>query len=105
MALGFSGKFQLLALGAIRLCEVQTALYRKIRDFRGDAPPELSRRWRGVPDRGNPLVRYVPWWIIAATALALVAIAFVLCNSLLDRYAAPVQEALAKSGLEGFTAT
>jgi type VI secretion system protein ImpK len=103
MAFGFAGKYQLLERGTVRLAEIQTALYRKIRDFRGVAPPELSRHWQGVTDRRNPLVRYVPWWIVAATALALVAIAFVLCNSLLDRYAAPVQEALAKSGLEGFS--
>jgi type VI secretion system protein ImpK len=103
MALGFVGKFQLLERGASRLAEVQVALYRQIRDFRGVAPPELSRHWRGVTDRRNPLVRYIPWWMVAVTALALVVIAFVLCNSLLDRYSAPVQEALAKSGLEGFT--
>jgi len=102
LALGFSGKYQLLERGPQRLAEAQTALYRKIRDFRGTAPAELSRHWRGVTDRRNPLVRYVPWWIVAETALALVTIAFVLCNSLVGRYSAPVQEALAKSGLEGF---
>jgi type VI secretion system protein ImpK len=103
MAFGFCGKYQLLDRGHVRLAEVQTATYRKIRDIRGAAPAELSRHWRGVSDKRNPLIRYIPWWIVAATALALVAIAFVLCNALLDRYAAPVQEALAKSGLEGFT--
>lgn len=105
MAFGFAGKYQLLERGHVRLAEVQSALYRKIRDYRGVAPPELSRHWRGVSDRRNPLIRYVPWWIVAATALALVAITFVLCNALLDRYASPVQEALAKSGLEGFSET
>jgi type VI secretion system protein ImpK len=103
MAFGFCGKYQLLDRGHVRLAEVQTATYRQIRDLRGVAPAELSRHWRGVSDRRNPLIRYVPWWIVAATALALVAISFVLCNALLDRYASPVQEALAKSGLEGFT--
>jgi len=103
MAFGFAGKYQVLERGHVRLAEVQTALYRQIRDYRGAAPAELSQHWRGVTDRRNPLIRYVPWWIVAATALALVAIAFVLCNALLNRYAAPVQEALAKSGLEGFT--
>ena len=103
MALGFCGKFQLLERGAHRLAEVQSGVYRKIRDFRGVAPPELSSHWRGVSDRRNPLARYIPWWIVAATALALIAISFVLCNSLLNRYSSPVQEALAKSGLEGFT--
>jgi type VI secretion system protein ImpK len=103
MAFGFSGKYQLLDRGHVRLAEVQTTTYRQIRELRGVPPPELSRHWRGVSDRRNPLIRYVPWWIVAATALALVAITFVLCNALLDRYAAPVQETLAKSGLEGFT--
>lgn len=63
LALGFCGKYQLLERGPQRLAEVQTALYRTIRDFRGTAPPELSRHWRGVTDRRNPLVRYIPWWI------------------------------------------
>ena len=43
---------------------------------RGAAPPELSLRWRGLEDRRNPLIRYVPWWVVGAAALAILAIAF-----------------------------
>ena len=37
----------------------------------GETPPaELSPRWRGLEDRRNPLIRYVPWWVVGAAALA-----------------------------------
>ena len=42
---------------------------------RGTPPPELSLRWRGLEDRRNPLIRYVPWWVVGAAALAMLAIA------------------------------
>ena len=34
-------------------------------------PADLSLRWRGLEDRRNPLIRYVPWWVVGAAALAI----------------------------------
>ncbi len=74
LAFGFAGKYQVAERGHARLAEVQQELYRRIRDQRGAPPPELSLRWRGLEDRRNPLIRYVPWWVVGAAALAILAI-------------------------------
>ena len=81
---------------------IQQDLYRKIRNHRGTPPPELSLRWRGLEDRRNPLIRYVPWWVVGAAALAVLAIAFTVYYASLANLAAPVHAELAKIGLEDF---
>ena len=86
--------------GHSQLADVQHDLYRKIREHRGAPPPELSLRWRGLQDRRNPLIRYVPWWVVGAAALAILAIAFVIYYARLGNAAAPVQAELAEVGLE-----
>lgn len=104
IALGFTGKYQVLDRGHARLAEVQQDLYRRIRDHRGAPPPELSLRWKGLEDRRNPLIRYVPWWVIGSAALAILGIAFVIYQTRLGSAAAPVQAALARVGIEDFNA-
>ena len=74
LAFGFAGKYQVLERGHEQLAEVQQDLYRKIREHRGAPPTELSLRWRGLEDRRNRLIRYVPWWVVGAAALAILAV-------------------------------
>jgi type VI secretion system protein ImpK len=104
MALGFAGKYQVMDRGHVRLADVQQGLYRKIRDHRGTPPAELSLRWQGLQDRRNPLIRYVPWWVVGAAALAIVAIAFVVYHGKLTDAATPVYAELAAIGVEDFNA-
>jgi type VI secretion system protein ImpK len=104
IALGFAGKYQVLERGHARLADVQQDLYRRIRDHRGTPQPDLSPRWKGLEDRRNPLIRYVPWWVVGAAALALLAIMFVIYHTRLGSVASPVQAALANVGLEDFNA-
>jgi len=102
LAFGFAGKYQVSDRGHERLGTIQQDLYRKIRNHRSTPPPELSLRWRGLEDQRNPLIRYVPWWVIGAAALAVLAIAFTIYYANLATLAAPVHAELAKIGLEGF---
>jgi type VI secretion system protein ImpK len=102
VALGFAGKYQVSERGHARLAEVQHEAYRKIRTHRGQAAPELSLRWKGLEDRRNPLIRYVPWWVVGAAALALLAITFIIYHARLGNAASPVHEELAKVGTEVF---
>lgn len=102
IAFGFAGKYQLQERGHERLAEVQQDLYRKIRSHRGTASSDLSLRWRGLEDRRNPLIRYVPWWVVGAAVLALLAIAYTVYYANLGGLAAPVHAELAKVGLEEF---
>jgi type VI secretion system protein ImpK len=104
LAFGFTGKYQVLERGHDRLATVQQDLYRRIRNHRGTPAADLSLRWRGLEDRRNPVVQYVPWWVAAAAALAIVTIAFTTYYTRLARAAAPVHAELAQLGLEDFSA-
>lgn len=103
LALGFAGKYQVMPRGHEQLADVQQTLYRKIRNHRSPPPSELSLRWRGLEDRRNPLIRYVPWWVVGAASLAILAIVFTAYYAGLARVAAPVHAELAKIGLEDFS--
>jgi type VI secretion system protein ImpK len=103
VAFGFAGKYDVVERGHARLADVQHALYRKIHTYRGAAPPELSPRWQGVQDRRNRLIRYIPWWVVGAAALAILAIAFTVYYSRLGSAASPIHAALANIGREEFT--
>jgi type VI secretion system protein ImpK len=102
IALGFTGKYQVLDRGHSRLAEVQQGLYRAIRSHRGAAPQDLSLRWQGLQDRRNRLIRYVPWWVVGAGALALLAITFAVYYARLGSAAAPIHAELARIGTEAF---
>ena len=103
LAFGFAGKYQVSDRGHSQLSDVQHDLYRRIRDHRGASPTDLSLRWKGLQDRRNPLIRYVPWWVVGAASLAILAIVYTLLIVWLGSAASPVKAELAKVGLEGFT--
>lgn len=102
LAFGFAGKYQVKDRGHEQLADVQHALYRRIRTLRSAPEPELSLRWRGLEDRRNPVIRYVPWWVVAAAALAIAAVTFTVYYAALARSAAPIQVTLANLGRDGF---
>ena len=98
LAFGFAGKYQVADRGHARLSDIQHDLYRRIRDYRGAPPAELSLRWKGLQDRRNPVIRYVPWWVVGAAALAIVVIAYTVYLVKLGTAAAPVHEHLYQLG-------
>lgn len=102
LALGFTGKFQMLERGQDQLTDLQRDLYRKIQDLRGPAPSELSLHWRGLQDQRSRLVRYVPSWVVAVAAIAVLALAFVFYDTWLSQQADPIERKLAQVGLEQF---
>lgn len=104
IAFGFAGKYQIQERGQEQLQQVQHDLYRKIRDYRGQSAPELSLHWRGLEDRRNPLTRHLPWWLVGLAALAILAIVFTGYYASLAGTADPINAALAKVGLEEFSA-
>ena len=102
LALGFTGKYHMLDRGQEQLADLQRNLFRTIRNHRGSAATELSVQWRGLEDRRNRLVRYVPWWVVVAAAVALLAVTFVVYYSRLATQADPLQAKLAQVGIEDF---
>jgi type VI secretion system protein ImpK len=99
LALGFAGKFQVAERGHARLAEVQTDLFRRIRTYRGVPPPELSLHWRGMHDRRNPVIRYVPWWVVGAFTLLVLTGTFIFYHLRLAALSAPIDNRLAHVGL------
>jgi type VI secretion system protein ImpK len=104
LSMGFAGKYQVAEQGQARLAEIRHDLYARIRLFRGNPATELSLRWQGVQDRRNPVVRYVPWWVVGAASLAMLALALIFFHVRLGQRAASVHAELAKVGLGDFTA-
>lgn len=100
LALGFAGKYAIEAGGQARLADIQEELYRRIKPIRGLAAEELSPAWRGIEDRRNPLIRYVPLWVIAVAGLALVVGAFLYFFAKLNAESAPLSARLAAVGIE-----
>jgi type VI secretion system protein ImpK len=102
LALGFTGKYQMMERGHEQLADLQHKLYRTIQSQRGMAPPDLSLQWRGLEDQRNRLIRYVPWWVVVAAALAIMGVTFAVYYSKLANQAQPLHERLAQIGIEDF---
>jgi type VI secretion system protein ImpK len=100
LALGFGGRYQIEAGGRAKLADIQEDLYRRIKEQRAPAAQELAPHWRGVEDRRNPLVRYVPLWVIATAAACVLLGAFLFFYTRLNDAAAPLNAQLARIGLE-----
>ncbi|HEX7129567.1 MAG TPA: type IVB secretion system protein IcmH/DotU [Rhodanobacteraceae bacterium] len=100
LALGFAGRYQIEAGGRARLADIQEDLYQRIRSQRTAAPAELSPHWRGIEDRRNPVVRYVPLWVIVAAAACILLGVFLFFFTRLNTFSAPISEQAAKIGLE-----
>jgi type VI secretion system protein ImpK len=66
LSLGFVGRYRVMDDGRTRLEDEREQLYRIIRSQRGDPERGLSGRWQGVVHARNPLIRYVPIWVVAA---------------------------------------
>jgi type VI secretion system protein ImpK len=102
LALGFTGKYQMLERGHEQLADLQHNLHRTIQGQRGAAPPDLSLQWRGLEDRRNRLIRYVPWWVVVAAALAILGVTFAVYYTRLANQASPLHERLAQIGIDDF---
>jgi len=66
LSLGFEGKYRVQQRGKEQLQDIRENLYQVIQRQRGDYDKELSFQWQGITDKRNPLVKYVPFWVIAA---------------------------------------
>ena len=100
LALGFEGKYRLDERGNARLTEIRETLYRRLESLRDSIEPELSPRWKGVEDRRNAVLRFVPLWVVAAACAAQLVGAYLFFDSKLATQAEPVSAALARVGLE-----
>jgi type VI secretion system protein ImpK len=90
LSLGFQGKYGVGERGRGELEELQNKVYAIIRTQRGEFERDLSPRWQGVEDRRNPLMRYVPLWVVGAVAAVLLLGIYMGFRLSLARHADPV---------------
>jgi type VI secretion system protein ImpK len=102
LALGFTGKYQMMDRGHEQLADLQHNLHRTIQNQRGAAPADVSLQWRGLEDQRSRLIRYVPWWVVVAAALAIVGVMFGVYYTKLANQAQPLHARLAQIGSEDF---
>jgi type VI secretion system protein ImpK len=100
LALGFGGRYQIEADGRVKLADIQEELYRRIKSQRTPASDELAPNWKGIEDRRNPLVRYVPLWVIVAAGACLLLGAFLYFYTRLNELSSPVSAQVAQIGLK-----
>ena len=104
LSLGFAGKFALDPQGSLQRDNLQHELYERLRGLQANTSQALSPRWQGVRDKRNPLLRYVPLWVVAAVAVALLTGAYLYFRLQLGRAAEPVLAALTQVGVQDFAA-
>ncbi|WP_349572236.1 type IVB secretion system protein IcmH/DotU [Azotobacter salinestris] len=76
LALGFEGQYRVLPRGMLELEAIHDALYRQIRQLRGDVPREISPHWQGLEDGRRRLVRNVPGRLLALSTLLCLAVLY-----------------------------
>lgn len=100
LAMGFVGRYQIEADGALRLSAIEDDLYRRIRSQRGAAPEALSPRWEGAGE-GTWRARWrIPLWVSAALAASVVLAVFLWAHARLNALAAPINAEAARIGLQ-----
>jgi len=100
IALGFGGRYQIEPAGQARLADIQEELYRRIKSQRQPPADELAPHWKGIEDRRNPLLRYVPLWVIAAAGACVLLGVFLYFYAQLNAASAPLSARLSQIGLE-----
>ena len=98
LAFGLEGRYGVQEGGRTRLAQVQDNLFRTIRYQRGDFERDLSPHWMGITDHRSRLTRYVPLWVVAAFAAALLTACYVGFTYYLTESSDPVYAKLARVG-------
>lgn len=64
LSLGFEGKYRYRNNGLLALERQREELFLLMRQFKGDVQPELSTQWQGASATQNPLIRFIPLWVL-----------------------------------------
>lgn len=76
LSLGFEGKYRYTSNGSHALERQRGDLYLLIESVKGPQQPVLSTRWQGVGNVSNPLMRYVPLWVLAGVAAVVLMLVY-----------------------------
>jgi type VI secretion system protein ImpK len=76
LSLGFEGKYRYTNDGPLALEREREALYLLLENVNGLRQLALSTQWEGAGDVTNPLIRYVPLWVLACVAAAVLMVVY-----------------------------
>lgn len=71
LSLGFEGMYHLKNNGQHEIDQLRDNLFHLIRLQQGEPERDLSVHWQGISDQRNPLIRYVPFWVVAVVSAGL----------------------------------
>jgi type VI secretion system protein ImpK len=94
LALGYEGRYRHDPHGPSKLSQLRHDLFELIRLRRPLEGEDLSPHWKGVEDRRNPIMRYVPWWVVAAGGVVVLTIVFIVLRARLSIQSEPLEAAL-----------
>jgi len=98
ISLGFKGRYSVMDRGQEKLEELRNIVFEQIRRRRGEFHQALSPHWQSQSNQRTSLRNYVPLWVVAAVAGALLLAIFVGFTMVLGETADPVKEALEDIG-------
>lgn len=101
LVLGFEGKYHVQDRGRAKLEAITDDLFQILRGQQGDLERELSPHWRGVETDGTRVSDYVPLWVLAAIAAALLVSLYLAFRFALSGAAYPVFERISGLGRAG----
>jgi type VI secretion system protein ImpK len=104
LSLGFAGKYALDPKGPLQRDNLQHEVYERLRGLRGGPPGPLSPRWEGEYDKRNPVLRYVPLWVVAVVGLALLTGTYLYFRFQLSSASEPLLASLSQVGMQDFAA-
>ena len=90
LSMGFKGRYGVIERGHDQLEALRERLFHTIRTQRGDFERELSPCWQGIKDQRNPVIRYVPLWVVGAAAGVLLLVIYLGFSFSLNRTSDPV---------------
>ncbi len=100
ISFGLEGKYRVTQGGNTQLQRLKDNLFETIRSQRGDFEKDLSPSWRGVEDKRNPLVRYIPYWVLFSIAAVVLSSAFLFFKFNLNSNSSPIFAELNSIGRE-----
>lgn len=94
LSIGFEGRYRLQQRGRDALEQIKDELFTIIRRYRGEYERSLSPSWHGLGNVRKTLTEYVPMWVIASVAAAILFFGYSGFRYWLYETATPVAEQL-----------
>jgi type VI secretion system protein ImpK len=75
ISLGFEGRYRVMDRGLIALEALRDKVYHEIKEFRGEALPDLAKPILRIKTK-NPIHKYLPLWLVIIIAIIILAFSF-----------------------------